>query len=61
MYVNRCCKKVQKYEDLATEIQRVWSVRTKAIQIIIGTTGTFSESFRKYLRYIRERRTKSRY
>jgi hypothetical protein len=59
MYVNRCCKKVLKYEDLAMEIQRVWSVKTKAMPIIIRTTGTVSKSFRKYLRYIRER-TKSR-
>jgi hypothetical protein len=59
MYVNRCCKKVLKYKDLTIEIHRVWSVKTKAIPIIMGATGTISKSFRKYLRYISER-TKSR-
>jgi hypothetical protein len=27
----------------------MWNVKTKAIQIIIGATGTISKSFRKYV------------
>jgi hypothetical protein len=34
--------------NLATEIQRMWNVKTNVIPVIIGATGTFSKSFRKY-------------
>jgi hypothetical protein len=27
----------------------MWNVKTKAIPVIIGATGTISESFRKYM------------
>jgi hypothetical protein len=42
-------EKILKYKDLTTEIQRMWSVKTKVISVIIGTTGTVSKSFRKYV------------
>jgi len=41
-------EKVLKYKDLTIEIQRMWNVKTKVIEIIIGATGTISKSFRKY-------------
>jgi len=31
------------------EIQRMWNVKMKVIAVIIGATGTFSNSFRKYV------------
>ena len=31
------------------QIQRMWNVKTKAISVIIGATGTISKSFRKYV------------
>ena len=31
------------------EIQRMWNVKTKVIPVIIGATGTISQSFRKYV------------
>ena len=31
------------------EIQRMWNVKAKVIPVIIGTTGTISESLRQYL------------
>jgi len=37
--------KVLKHKDLTIEIQRMWEV----IPVIIGTTGTISKSFRKYV------------
>jgi hypothetical protein len=40
---------VLKYKDLTTEIQRMWNVKTKAIPVIIGATGTESKLFRKYV------------
>jgi hypothetical protein len=42
-------EKILKYKDLITEIQRLWNVKTKVTPVIIGATGTVSESFRKYL------------
>jgi len=37
------------YKDIKIEIQRMLNVKTKVIPIIIGTTGTISKSFRKYV------------
>jgi putative methionine-R-sulfoxide reductase with GAF domain len=42
-------QKILKYKDLTIEIQSMWNVKTNVIPIIIRTTGTISESFRKYL------------
>jgi hypothetical protein len=30
------------------EVQVMWNVKTKVIPLIIGVTGSISESFRKY-------------
>ena len=57
MYVNRCCdlgrqkcaEKILKYKDLTIEIQCMWKVKTRAILVIIGATGTISKSLRKYI------------
>jgi hypothetical protein len=38
-----------KYKDLIIEIQCMWNVKTKVMQVIIGATGTISKSFTKYL------------
>jgi hypothetical protein len=43
---------ILKYKDLTTEIQRMWNVKSRAIPVIIGTTGTISKSFRKYVKNI---------
>jgi len=42
-------EKTLKYKDFTIEIQRMWNVKTKAIPVIIGATGTISKSFRKYV------------
>ena len=31
------------------EIQRMWKVKTRVLSVIIGATGTISQSFRKYI------------
>ena len=38
---------ILKYKDLTTEIQHMWNVKTKVIPVIIGATGTISNSIRK--------------
>jgi hypothetical protein len=50
--INKEAKKILKYKNLTTEIQRMWNVKTKVIPIIIGAVGTISKSFRKYLSHI---------
>jgi len=47
--IKKEAKKILKYKDLTVEIQRMWNVKTKVIPVIIGATGTISESFRKYV------------
>jgi len=42
-------EKILKYKNITIEIQRMWNVKTKMIPVIIGATGTISESFRKYV------------
>jgi len=61
MYVNRLsisgernvtkeeALKILKCKDFTVEIQRMWNVKTKAIPVIIGATGTISKSFRKHV------------
>jgi hypothetical protein len=47
--INKQAEKILKYKDLTTEIQLMWNVETNVRPVIIGETGTISESFRKYL------------
>jgi hypothetical protein len=47
--IKKEAENILKYKDLTTEIQRTWNVKTKAIPVIIGATGTVSESFRKHV------------
>jgi hypothetical protein len=41
-------------KDLTIEIQRMWSVKTRVIPVIIGATGTILKSIQK----IREHHTR---
>ena len=48
-------EKILKYTAFAIEIQCMWNVQTEVIPVIIGSTGTICESFRKYLSNIPEK------
>ena len=50
--IKKEAEKILKYKDLTIEIQRMWNVKTSLIPVIIGATGTISNSFRKYIRNI---------
>ena len=41
--------KILKYKDLTIEIQRMWKIKTRVIQVITGATGTNSKLFIKYI------------
>ena len=47
--INKEAEKILKYKDLITDIQLMWNVRPEVIKVIIGVTGTISESLRQYL------------
>jgi hypothetical protein len=47
--IKKEAEKILKYKDLTIEIQHMWNVKTKVIQVIIGATGTISKPFRKYV------------
>jgi len=52
MWLKKKPRRFLKYKDLTTEIQCMWNVKTKAIPVVIGVTGTVSKSFRKYVSYV---------
>jgi len=41
--VKKEAKKILKYKDFTTEIQRMCNIKTKVIPVIIGATGTISK------------------
>jgi hypothetical protein len=41
--IKKEAEKILKYEDLITEIQRMWNVKTEVVQVITGATGTISK------------------
>ena len=47
--IKKEAEKILKYKDVTTEIQRMWHVKAKVIQVVIRATGTTSKSFRQYL------------
>jgi hypothetical protein len=47
--IKKEAEKILKYKDLTVEIQRMWNVKAKVIPVTIGTSGTISKSFGKYV------------
>ena len=47
--IKKEAEKILKYKDFTIEIQRMWNVKTNVVPVIIGATGTTSQSFRKYV------------
>ena len=41
--------KIEKYNDLRRELQRLWKVKTKDVSIVIGAFGTVTKSLNCYL------------
>jgi hypothetical protein len=47
--IKKEAEKILKYKDLIIESQGMWNVKSKAISVITGATGTISKSLRQYL------------
>jgi len=47
--IKKDAEKILKYKYLTIVIERMWNVKTKVIPVIMGATGTISETFRKSL------------
>jgi hypothetical protein len=41
--IKKEAEKILKYKNLTIEIQRMWSVKTGVIPVVIGATGTISK------------------
>jgi hypothetical protein len=47
--IKKEAEKILKYKDLKILTQRMWNVKARVIQLVIGATGTISKSLRKYV------------
>ena len=45
-------EKIDKYQDLAREMRRLWKVKTKVVPVIIGALGTIPKRLAGYLKEI---------
>ena len=50
--IKKIAEKILTCKDLIIEIQRMWNVKAKVIPVLMGATGTVSESLRQYLSYM---------
>ena len=43
-------EKVEKYQDLRRELQKIWNVRVKIISLVVGSLGAIPKQFGKRLK-----------
>ena len=46
-------EKIEKYNDLRRELQKLWKVKAKVVPIVVGALGTVSKSLTGYLKEIK--------
>ena len=44
--------KIEKYQDLGRELQKIWNVKVKIIPLIVGSLGTLPKQFGNRLKQI---------
>ena len=44
--------KIEKYQDLGTELQKIWNVKVKMIPLVVGFLGAISKQFGNRLKQI---------
>ena len=42
-------EKVEKYQDLKIEVQRLWNTSVEIVPIVVGALGAISSNLKKYL------------
>ena len=45
-------EKVQKYQDLARELRKLWQVKVKVVPVVVGVLGTIPKALEKQLKEI---------
>ena len=45
-------EKVQKYQDLARELRKLWQVKVKVVTVVVGALGTIPKALEKHLKEI---------
>ena len=45
-------EKVQKYQDLARELRKLWQVKVKVVPVVVGALGTIAKALEKHLKEI---------
>ena len=45
-------EKVQKYQDLARELRKLWQVKVKVVPVVVGALGTIPMALEKHLKEI---------
>ena len=45
-------EKIEKYQDLRRELQKIWNVRVKIIPLVMGSFGAIPKQFGKILKVI---------
>ena len=40
-------EKVQKYQDLARELRKLWQVKVKVVPVVVGALGTIPKALRE--------------
>ena len=44
--------KIEKYQDLGRELQKIWNVKVKIIPLSVGSLGALPKQFSNRLRYL---------
>ena len=45
-------EKIEKYDELKREVERLWKVKAKVIPIVLGALGTVTRSLSNYIKEI---------
>ena len=45
-------EKIEKYDELKREVERLWQVKAKVIPIVLGALGTVTRSLSNYIKEI---------
>ena len=44
--------KIEKYQDLGRELQKIWNVKVKIMPLVVGSLGAITKEFGKRLKHV---------